>query len=268
MPNSPVLDIPLVAEGQSEKETAINNAIVALEAGCAMVSVAKTTSPQTLSVAQSRSGVVKITGALTADHIIETQELLDNSLIVVNGTTGAFKLEVRAGNTSTLYRVPRGCGVSFRRGASAIELDDRHNLSRPRTAVRLAANKALSASTVTRIDFDTVVSDASDLWDSTNKRFVAPLAGLYLVEARAELSGLTGIPSAYIAIRVGGSEVFRGTSIGGVLFTGAGLIAQSVLSLAANDNVDIVVYQSGSGTAQIDLGAHLTWASFHCLRYG
>ena len=94
--STPQLAITHIAAAQNNKEVTANEAFDLLDnAMNAQVSIAMTDADVTLTQAQLASGgVLKFTGALTADRYINVPAI-DRSFIVRNATTGGFNLIVQ-----------------------------------------------------------------------------------------------------------------------------------------------------------------------------
>jgi hypothetical protein len=128
---------------------------------------------------------------------------------------------------------------------------ERTKLTRAKARITLTSNQSYSSGT-TKVAVDNVVFDTGSDWDSTNKRWVAPRDGHYIIHA-----GLwfTVAPTSwfYLLIYVNGSYVLRHPSSNGFQPNLAGMVA-----LNANDYVELYV-NSNSSSRTIGANNALTW---------
>jgi hypothetical protein len=97
-----------------------------------------------------------------------------------------------------------------------------------------------TAGAFTKINFDTENFDTGSNYDTSNKRFTAPLAGFYFFTAR---QSTTNPNTVYlIALYKNGAIYKRGVNTVGTTTQGAEVSA--LMSLALNDFVEVYVFET------------------------
>lgn len=124
------------------------------------------------------------------------------------------------------------------------------------SGVRVYRNAALAVPNtgVTLVTFDTELWDSNNEYDTSTGKFTAKQAGKYQINAKVSF-GASSSASCGIEIYVNGA--IKSQARYGYLGT---LFIADVLSLSANDYVQIYVYQS-SGTSSLNINTGETWSS-------
>jgi hypothetical protein len=114
--------------------------------------------------------------------------------------------------------------------------------------LRRAAGQALTTGSFTTISWDNEVFDTRNMWAiAAPTRLVAPVPGIYAI------SGMGGLASAIggrIAIqwRKNGSAIEFGGALGAAGATEVAPSASTLVSLAANDYMEMQMYHEGGGS--------------------
>lgn len=271
--SSSILKLDDLAMSQSNKDVTINGQRDGLEQGRgkAAVSIAGT-GTFTLTAAQSRWGVLELTGVLTGNRTVEVPTGFDHSLVVVNNTTGAFTVDFKW-NGGTALRIPRGCAVPIRKNGGAAAYDHRDMVRLPEViAYRDTSTQSVTNATDTVVVFNAEALDNSESFNTSTGVFTAPAAGLYKVDAAVEIdvSGiLAGSLDFHCAIRVNSTVVRRGNQAGGSTASGntrRGVVS-GLLVLAQGDTVDIIAREElTGGTVVVDFGIEKTYFQLHTIR--
>lgn len=104
------------------------------------------------------------------------------------------------------------------------------------------------------IAFNTEEFDTGGVFASNT--FTAPVAGFYFFVARTDTT--TALPTRLIvSLFKNGAEFKRGVDLSGTLGAGAGVMASSLVSLAANDTM--AAYSFGSTTLSLEAGQANTY---------
>lgn len=145
---------------------------------------------------------------------------------------------------TTLGTNPQGDAASV-----ADRLDDIEGMQ-PFLHVAADANFAVNNTTDTVIPYDTVIADNFDAWDDSNKRYVIPKAGLYLLQ--------TGIWFSEAITSGDNKQIFRNN--GGAIATNNARGIESYETILTDatryfdegDLLDAIVFQSTGGTLNCD----------------
>ncbi|GAP53541.1 hypothetical protein AHiyo6_01060 [Arthrobacter sp. Hiyo6] len=119
-----------------------------------------------------------------------------------------------------------------------------------------ATSPGLTASTWTKVPFDTKVFDTSSNFDAvTNYRFTAPVAGFYHLDATAVIgtSGMSTTAYGQAALYKNGTAVLLGAHEAGSGNANTLVISQvsATLQLAANDYIEFFVFCSEASRALV-----------------
>lgn len=273
MSTTAVLGITQMVSSQENKHVTFNDAIGDLEliASRLSLAVSPTTGTMTLTADQSRVGLLELTGTLTGALAVEFFAGLANLVVVYNGTAGAFALTVKMAGNATTITIPKGCAVPVRLGTS-VALDKRQSIPMAKLQVSLGADQTIVVNTDTRVDFDTVDYDNASGWDSTNKKYVCPVAGWYQVSAAVHISSSGGVTSgtmaSYIGLRKNGSLYQRGNRMSDAGNTTATEhpVGSWLILCAAGDTLDIIGRQGKTATTMKFNGiATNTWFAVRCV---
>lgn len=113
-----------------------------------------------------------------------------------------------------------------------------------------AAAQSLGNGSFTAISFDTELFDSGDCYAPANPtRFVAPIAGVYLVTFSGGLNSAVGGRIAGQLRKNGGTTEYGGTLVPITNASEVGVAYSTLVSLAAGDYVEFQMYQE-SGSAQ------------------
>lgn len=267
MANTTTLVLPIAAEGQTGKLTAINTGVQGVEADRATISIAKTTSPQTITTTQAQSGLVIITGTLTSNHILEIPNSMNHRLVVKNETTGNYTFKVRRQGQTATVTVPRNCSVPIRRLSNDVAIDERSNLIRPLVmAKRATSSQSISGSAVAIFNSESV--DISGSYDTSTGVFTAPCAGVIQVMASGYFL-FAGDGYIRVGIRKNGTIVVNKTTfaIGSMVMYEISADVAGTLAVAEGDTIDIYV-EDGIGTGiNLSSGAGESTLSIAYLSY-
>lgn len=110
----------------------------------------------------------------------------------------------------------------------------------------LSVEQSVSASTVTKIQFDSENFDPNNNFDTTNHQYVAPADGLYSADARFRLQNVSSGDRVYGQIFVNGSDAAFYEDYANAIRQSIGL--SSLLKLSAGDVVDVRMFSSASST--------------------
>ncbi len=114
------------------------------------------------------------------------------------------------------------------------------------------SGQSVSDRTQTALTLDTNDFNTDSMWTSgMNTRLTSQIAGKYLVVGGVSFSQNTTGDRA-VQIRKNGSTFYGIVAVTARQSGPTQIIASDVLSLAANDYVEIVVYQSGGGPLSTD----------------
>lgn len=280
MSTSANLGLTHLSENQAQAYVLVNEAIEALDSGVGYLSksVAGGAGTTTLTAAEAMYGVLELTGALTGNRTVRVPAGLSNALVVINNTTGAYTVDLDY-NGGTAVRIPRGCAVPVRKNAGVAAYDYRAGMVKLPEAIvyRDSSGQTMTLNAETVVQFNAESRDTAEAFDSTtNYRFDAPAAGLYMVNAMVEIDVSAGILSGsyrgVVSIRVNGTVVRRGevNSQGVSASTTQRHGCQALLQLAQGDYVDVVYGNAiTSGvTLTADFGIEKTYLEIACLRLG
>lgn len=272
--SSSILKLDDLAMSQSNKDVTINGQRDGLEQGRgkAAVSIAGT-GTFTLTAAQSRWGVLELTGVLTGNRTVEVPTGFDHSLVVVNNTTGAFTVDFKW-NGGTALRIPRGCAVPIRKNGGAAAYDERNMARLPEFIVeRITSTQSVTIATDTVVQWNSEVSDPSESFNSSSTwDFTAPAPGLYEFHAQVEIEITAtgaGDPTCSIALRKNGTVVRRGDRQAMRVTTAPirSVGVSAMLVLAQGDTVDVMVREESSGaTVRINHGSDKTYFQGRAIR--
>jgi hypothetical protein len=215
------------------------------------------------------SSVVTLTGSQTLTNKILTSPTVNTPTITNASITADTVSGFTTSNNGTIYGISITGGqignaalannsVNTSQIASGIQLPDR--MKNPyKFSVYRNSSYTLTASALTKMPFDTKEFDTGSNFDNvTNFRFTAPVAGFYWFSTRVDFSttATRGIATFY----VNGAETTgkRGTDIAVSASELAG-VASAILSLSANDYVEVWYYTIG-GTTQANVGNK--WATY------
>lgn len=106
-------------------------------------------------------------------------------------------------------------------------------------------------SSVTQLEWNSVVHDPAGMADLANDAIVAPAAGLWLVTCYVRISLGSGF-RVQVGLRRNGSTISIDdrTSAGGAV----GFVASDLLLLSAGDSVTATFYQEGGSSADVNTG--------------
>jgi len=126
-------------------------------------------------------------------------------------------------------------------------------------AYRNAAYTPTNSST-TKYPWDAEEFDTNNNFDTTNNRYVAPVAGFYWLSSTVQMATNANVYGIYLYKN--GSVVKQGNRLStGAVATNNGFVVGSLLQLAAGDYIEVFMFNnSGSGTA-ITVGADNTYFS-------
>lgn len=116
MSNTSNLAIPLLTENQSGKVVTLNAAMTVIDGLVDSYDLSTTGGTTVVTEANAQKGIIRVTGTLTSNAIIELPVGMNSGTrLVINKTTGAYTVNVRYG--------PSGTQSSVLQGASAIVAD-------------------------------------------------------------------------------------------------------------------------------------------------
>lgn len=153
--------------------------------------------------------------------------------------------------TDPIYSGSPAALITNAGSGDVITTAERTLLTRAKARITLTSNQAYSSGT-TKVAVDNVVFDTASGWDATNKRWVAPRDGYYIIHGGV---WFTAAPTSwfYVLIYVNGSYVLRHPSSNGYQPGIGGMVA-----LNAGDYVEMYV-NSNSSSRTIGANNALTW---------
>jgi hypothetical protein len=119
----------------------------------------------------------------------------------------------------------------------------------------------LTANTWTKINIDTKNFDYGSNFDTTNKRFVAPVAGYYQINCAGEFTTRTNSATYEIAIYVNGAAVSVKRYSTNAAGDAMGLVISDVVRLAAGDYVEMFMKSNNASTNDTLEGSIYTYMS-------
>jgi len=169
----------------------------------------------------------------------------------IQGTTGNGFLELRGDSGATNDVKLYDTGIL-----------DIEGQSRAR-AYRATSVQAINDSTWTKVQLNAESYDTQGEFDSaTNYRFTATKAGYYVVSGAVELSSVGQVTKVVIAFYRNGSSVSQ-ASFGENLGSGGGATHSDIIYLAANDYLELYVYQNSGFSLNAQIGENITFMSVH-----
>jgi len=162
--------------------------------------------------------------------------------VAISGdTSGAVTLTVPAAAGTQTVTFPAATGTAMVSG------------NMPAFCVYLSGNQSITATTWTKINFNTETFDTANAFDSTtNYRFTPQVAGYYQINGCAAVNGTTTTQTG-VAIYKNGS-VFQYCSILGSTISGSTYTNSVLLYLnGSSDYVELFAY--GNGTSVTVTGA-------------
>ena len=130
----------------------------------------------------------------------------------------------------------------------------------------LSTTQSIAHATFTKILFDAESYDPGGNFDTANSRFVAPVAGMYMVAAAARITDATLVADKNygLHIYVNGERVLE-TWQQASTATRLTIFTFDIIQLNAGDYVEIYIYQDSGGSVDLQADSLSTFVSIHLL---
>ena len=267
---SPILGITRLIENQYQKSVTSNMAFDDLEQPEGFLDVATNSGTLVLTADQAQYGLLRYTGVLTADQIIELPSGLLNSNVHENATTGNFTLRVRVTGDSVNHYIPRACSKAIRRTGSTSVVNGKFAPNMPCAQIYRGTSDItnFASGSQAKVALNTADFDPAGLFDSTNNRLNIPADGLYCILANLRFTVLASTPNPYISIFKNGALLKDGVQFVGVSgVTEARLTAACIAKLNRTDYIELFAIHSSGANATIKQGLESTSLALFCQEY-
>lgn len=180
-----------------------------------------------------------------------------------NGSTKYFTIQTVA---STLLTFTGGSDTVANSAISAIyysKVDTPQTFPGPANPYKFSVYRAgalsIGAGATAKVTFETESFDTNNNFDAvTNNRYVAPVAGFYDFSAAVTIAVNANLYG--IILYKNGSALKRGNfSSTGAVATDNIFVVNTLLQLAANDYIEIYMFNNSGGGAAIGVGAEKTY---------
>lgn len=159
-----------------------------------------------------------------------------SQVIIAGDTSGTITLQAPAVSGSTTLTLPAATGTVMVSG------------NMPAFSAYSSVGTTVSASTWTKLNFNTEEFDTANAFDSTtNFRFTPQVAGYYQINAAWQSNAITG--NAYIAIYKNGSIYKFGSVMAAGTVGCEPVVSSLVLLNGSTDYVEIYAFSSISASA-------------------
>lgn len=190
------------------------------------------------------SGALSLTTLSAAARSVLDESTTALMLAAMNGAVGdgagdALKALVLS-NPRTIN------GVSFNGSANILVSGSRVAFSATKEA---GTPQTIPSATLTKVTFQTELTDVGAGFDLPNSRFVAPVAGNYAVQFGMSIISTTATDVVTAQLYKNGARIQNGQP-GSSPLTGGGISSTgaATLPLAASDVLEVYVFSSGTGT--------------------
>jgi len=133
-----------------------------------------------------------------------------------------------------------------------------------KAAAYVSASQTISSNTWTKVNFDTEHYDPGNNFDTTNKRFTAPVAGYYLITSLIGYSSVQDQKRYISAIYQNGSRIKTFYTVASGT-TNAYCSLSAIVYLDANDYVEIWTYHDATASQSLDGQSLFSDFSVHLL---
>lgn len=200
----------------------------------------------------------RTTGAVDGTKVVKT-----NAPVFTLGSDAQGDIYYRNGS-GAIDRLAAGTSGHFLKtqGAGANPTWASASVTQPRCFVRNAGNISVSDNTGTTVTWDTEDTDPNTMHDtgSNTSRITVPSTGVYLVTAHTQWQN-SGTGYRRVWFRVNGSDTYGVVAISSTSSDQTGIESTALLSLTANDYVEVRVLQNSGGSLNL-LGGSTTEASY------
>lgn len=176
------------------------------------------------------------------------------------GNNSASTLTLNGGNNTTYMTVERVTGPSQIAATESVN-------ARIYAASNLTAGPNNSS---VKVAFDTRDTDSHSAFDTTNKRYVAPISGMYEVSAQLLFQSTNVLANTYILdLYKNGSVAYSLASVTPAVTTQFSLVGSTQIRLNAGDYIEINVFGSGNNSAStLTVTGAQRYSSFTIKRIG
>jgi len=139
-------------------------------------------------------------------------------------------------------------------GNDAIKIDANGLILKPLQCmfdVNATASQTINSSTVTKITFDTENADINSDFDLSNNKFIAPVAGKYLLQAYLTFADMVAGAGIGLLWYKEGSVYRTGYHQSTEINITHSISSTVIFNLAALDEIEIYAFQGGSGSKTI-----------------
>lgn len=165
--------------------------------------------------------------------------------------------------TASVSQLPAQLSINSGASSGSLAMDSAGRVTMPyQPAFRayLSTSQNITTTSNTKINFDATVFNVGNHFDTTNNRFVAPIAGLYLFSVNHNTYNVTSGLNWRTIIYYNGSSLY----VGAYMYSDASaadqnIVTTCVLRLNANDYIEA---WSGSNDGNYNLSPGGSWNNF------